>query len=390
MKRYLKNFKLTEEFVKASIYECLNRRRWTRRDTSYMFTEYYIKMNSITEYNKHILASHLRNIAYENKSELYSLVDYIADCIYKEIINRQIDLPPIRYQIRKDYSSGKLREIGISSMKQQLYDYITVNICKEMFMAKIGKYQCASIKGRGQIYGKRAIEKWFRTNPKKCRYVVKCDIKKYYPSIDQNVLKSFLNKDIDNDEVKYILFSLIDTYRQGLCIGSYLSQFLANYLLSYAYHYLDEQCFNNGQEKLIWKKLFYMDDVFMCGPYKHNVMQALSILEAYLNDILHLTIKPNWKIYCIDNQFIDMMGFKIGLKETTIRERIFKRADKLYRRYKDSKISLNEHDARALTSYYGYFKHSNSKYYLHKTKVIKTLERAKETIRNEKDNLCLK
>lgn len=384
MKKYLKNFEITEEEIRKSIYECLSRDRWRRRDTSYMFAEYYMKMRGI-DCNKHDLAAKLRNIAYSDEKELYPLVNYISHCIYAEIKTRTISLPPINYQKRKDNSNGKIREIGISSMKQQLYDYVVVNICKDMFMAKIGTYQCASIKGRGQIYGKNAIEKWFHKNPKKCRYIAKCDVRKYYPSVDKGILKDLLNRDVANDDVLYVLFTLIDTYKSGLCIGSYLSQFLANYILSYAYHYLDEYCFKyrRGKRKnLVWKKLFYMDDIFMCGSRKSDVKSALRMLEKYFSEKMHLSLKEDWKLYCIDDFPTDMMGFKIEQSSTTVRKRIFERADKLFMKYKDTDIPMTEKDARAIISYYGYFKHSNSKAYMNKMKVARTLERAKGVIRD--------
>ena len=72
----------------------------------------------------------------------------------------------------------------------------------------------------------------------------KCDIKKYYPSVNKRILKRMLRRDIKDNDILYVAFFLIDTYKGGLCIGSYLSQFLANYYLSYAYHYITEQSYS--------------------------------------------------------------------------------------------------------------------------------------------------
>lgn len=77
-----------------------------------------------------------------------------------------------------------------------------------------------------------------------------------------------------------------------------------------------------------------------------------------------------------------MMGYKVGSKNTTVRKRIFERADKLYKKYKDESIEMSEKDARTCVSYYGYFKHSNSKHYMRKTKVNRTIKRAKGVVSN--------
>ena len=348
MKRYLSKFNLSYEFVKDSIYDCLDGRtsgnqRWTRYDTSLFIAEYVKKWAS------------------QNNRD--------APSIY--IISKNI------------------RKIGISSMKQQCYDYIAVNACKQMFLAKIGHYQCASLKDKGQIFGKNAIETWIRTNPKKCQWVFKADVKKFYPSVNHDIIKKFLDRDIKNNDVKYILFTLIDTYDEGLCIGSYLCQFLANYLLSYAYHYVTEQLYTERRGKrqnLVHHTLFYMDDILLLGSSKKNVKKASKQLEAYLNNVLNLELKPTYQLFPLDSRPIDMMGYKIYTFKTTIRKRIFNRANKVYLKSKSNNFELSVQDAYKVVSYYGYFKHSWSKKYLKKLKLDKTLKIAKEVISNESKN----
>ena len=65
---------------------------------------------------------------------------------------------------------------------------------------------------------------------------------------------------------------LIATYGDvGICIGSYLSQHLANYYLSYAYHYIEDNCFYTRRGKRINSidhKLFYMDDIILFSSNK--------------------------------------------------------------------------------------------------------------------------
>lgn len=100
MKRYLKDFNLTLEFVKVSIFDCLNRQRWTRRDTSVMLAEYkllYLYENGKPIQNKIKLAREIQRIARKDRTQLYWLVDYISLKIYDEIINKKIHLDAIRY-----------------------------------------------------------------------------------------------------------------------------------------------------------------------------------------------------------------------------------------------------------------------------------------------------
>lgn len=258
MKRYLNNFELTENFVLKSMLECLshktnNKVRWDRKDTSYFLADYYIKGRFAESENLHETANFIHNDIHRNFAFYHDvLTPYIARELFLEIKNRNIQLSPINYQERIDHSSGKIRVIGITSIKQQVYDYVCVNALKPMLNAKIGYYQCSSIKNRGQKHAKKAIEKCIRQKYKKARYVIKSDIKKCYQSIRHDILFKMIERDVKNKDIYHLVTSLISTYSNnetGLCIGTYLSQYLANYYLSYAYHFITENAFATRKER---------------------------------------------------------------------------------------------------------------------------------------------
>ena len=393
MKRYLSKFDLSLDFVKYSVYDCLNgytsgRKRWTRCDTSIFIADYVEKLLNENNYiitSRHKLEKKIRDIARNNPEDLYFLIDYISEQMYLEIKEHRFKVSKIRFEERYDEVAKKTRKIGISGMKQQCYDYIAVNACKEMFLAKIGHYQCASLKNKGQLFGKTAIETWIRINPNKCKWVFKCDIKKFYPSVKHEIIKKYLDRDIKNNDVKYLIYSLIDTYDEGLCIGSYLCQFLANYFLSYAYHYVTEMLYTERRGKrvnLVHHALFYMDDIILLGSNKKSMKSAINRLEKYLKDELGLSLKPSYQLFPLDSRPIDMMGYKIYTYKTTVRKRIYKRANKVYIKQKRNKKEMSLEDAYKVISYYGYFKHSYSKKYIKKVKLNKTLKNAKEVISN--------
>ena len=189
MKRYLSNFKLTEQFVLKSMLECLshktnNKVRWNRKDTSYFLADYYVKGGFAESENMHKIANFIHNDIHNNFTFYRDvLAPYIAWGLFMEIKNRNIRLSPINYQERIDPSSGKIREIGITSIKQQVYDYICVNALKPMLDAKIGYYQCSSIKNRGQKHAKKAIEKCIRQKYKKGKI---CNKKRYKEMLPVN------------------------------------------------------------------------------------------------------------------------------------------------------------------------------------------------------------
>lgn len=331
---------------------------------------------------------------------LNGIIETIVDALITEIRTGQVNFKPIWYIKKRDASSGKIRVIGVQSAKQQFYDYIAVFGLKELFKKKIGYYQCAAIKGRGQVFGKRALERFLRQ--KSSRVAAQGDIRKCYESIDTERLKELLQRYVHNDLILQVTFRLIDSFRKGLSIGSFLSQFLCNFFLSFAYHYASEKLFRikkhrNGSTervRLISHVLFYMDDFILIGSRKADVKKAMEQLIRYLKEFLHLEVKKEWKLFHIDydkdgihrGQPIDMMGFKVYRDRVEIRRRIFLRARKAFqkalvmtRRKKDMPLDL----ARKCVSYYGWFKNSDSFHFIKKYRVEDMIKIARRRVSHE-------
>ena len=385
MKRYLKNYILTVDKVEEAIYDCL-RHKWKRTDVSYFLAAYY----ECDGKNIHERAKICKEYAKskETRYKLYEAISKAAYSMYQEIENRDIVLNPIVYQMRYDRTSEKIREIGISTIKQQVYDYLIVNACKKMFMAKIGYFQCASIPKRGQIFGKKKIERWIRKDYKNSRYYYKCDIKKYYPSVNIKNLEKFLHRDIKCDDILYVIHFLLGTYKGGLCIGSYLSQYLANYYISYAYHHITENSFSirrrkNGDIVRVNNAthvLFYMDDIIIFSGSVKRLERAVKDFKRYITDVLLLTIKENDGVFRTRTTKVDMMGYCVSIKNTIIRPRIFKKIRRLFLRVKGRTENLSLHISRRILSHYGWLKHSDLYPFCKRFKIKTIVGRAKKVV----------
>lgn len=385
MKRFCKNFKFTQSYIEMCLCECI-KKRWRRKDVAHFLAEYAIK-HKLTRNNIYDVAESIHDYILSDPDSRKQIKKYlfpmIARDLLKEINTDQIKLRKIHYQERVDQASGKTRRIGIASIKQQVYDYIVINAIKPMLNAKIGAYQCASIKGRGQIYGKKIIERWIRKDPFATKYYCKEDIYHYYPSIRHDKIKKLLRRDIKNDTIIRVVYRLIDTYDEGLCIGSYLCQYLANYYLSYAWHYIDNNCYTYRRGKRInyvSKKLFYMDDIILFSPNLKNLRKARKMLHNYLKNDLGIKFKSDNNYHRGDER-VDMMGYKISRSHTTIRKRNWKRIRRLLIRYKNQNRNMTEEVARKLISYNGMIVNSNSTKIKKKYNAVRTINRAKGVIK---------
>jgi retron-type reverse transcriptase len=106
----------------------------------------------------------------------------------------------------------------------------------------------------------RAIRR-FQEYARRYRFLLKCDIRKYFPSIDHKILKSLIRRLIGDRHVLWLIDAIIDhsnqqvevldyfpgddlltpvEQRKGLPIGNLTSQNLANYYLSPLDHFVKE------------------------------------------------------------------------------------------------------------------------------------------------------
>ena len=182
IKRYCQNADFTNlTFIEMCCYEYLDE-KWERNDVSNMFATY--------------LKIPLKRVKELQREELMAAIPKIALDIKHRIESGRLRLRPIKYFQKIDGMNGKLRTLGIEEPIHQIMNYVCVNAMKPMLNAKIGIFQCASLPGRGQAYGKKYIERWRND----IRYFVKGDIQKCFPSIPIPKLKELLERDIKNDK----------------------------------------------------------------------------------------------------------------------------------------------------------------------------------------------
>ena len=390
-KKYCKNIDITNrDLISNATYNCLAD-KYKRNDTIELLSD-------VSGLRK----CQIYNIYYRyGRKAIKPFVEILITVVHSELISKSISFPAIWYKDKSDPSSHKVRHIGIQHVKQQIYDYIAIEGLKPLF-CRIGVHQYASIRDRGCLKGSRMIQKWMRN--KSLKYFAKLDIKKCYPSIPQNKLIEFLDKHIKNDMLMWLIKELVSSFEQGLSIGSFLSQYLCNLYLSQIYHFIGHlhkvRKHKDGTRssiRLVYHRLFYMDDILMIGTSAKDVHKAVKEVIKYCKT-LGLKVKESWFVKQMpfdnkkyDGSFIDMMGFRIYRTHITIRRRVFKRirriAIRLWKRIKTHQKVLESH-ARKMISYWGLLKNSNSVKVIQKYHVKDIMKICKKVVK-EYDKISL-
>ncbi len=255
--------------------------------------------------------------------------------------------------INKNYQTSSYTTFTVNEGKERLVyklpyfpDRIThhavMNILEPIFVSMFTADTYSCIKGRG-IHS--ALDKLKKAlfNERGTRYCLKLDVTKFYPSIDHDVLKALLRRKFKDNDLLWLLDEIIDS-ATGLPIGNYLSQYLANFYLTYFDHWLKEQVGVKNYFR-------YADDMIILTANKAELHKILHQIRTYLADNLKLTIKGNYQIFPVDDRGIDFIGYVTRHTHVRIRPRIKRN---FARKIKSGNVAT-------IASYKGWTKHADCK-----------------------------
>lgn len=256
-----------------------------------------------------------------------------------------------------DGISRKKRKITIPNGREHIYCHMIVLTLREIFMKGVYEYSYGSIPGRGSHDAKKVIEKIIKKYPRDCKYCMKLDIKKYFPSVSQDILKNKLRKVIKDDLFLDRVFELLKASKSGIPIGFYPSQWFSFWYLQDFDHYVKEQL--KVKHYIRWA-----DDIVVFGSNKRELYRQKEKMEEYLNKELNLNLNHKWQIFRFDyidknekhyGRDLDFMGYRFFRDRTILRRSIYYKACRRARKLgKRDKITIQ--DCKQMITYMPWFK----------------------------------
>lgn len=275
------------------------------------------------------------------EKNLYQLQNMLIDKTYQTS----------KYTVFKVFEPKEREVYRLPYFPDRIAHYAIMNILEEMFVSVFTKDTYSCIKGRGIHAALRAVKAALK-DVESTKYCLKFDIRKFYPSVDHDVLKMLLRKKIKDKELLWLLDEIIDS-APGLPIGNYLSQYLANFYMAYFDHWLKEV-------KMVKYYFRYADDVVILSNDKVQLHQLFADCNVYLRENLKLNIKDNYQVFPVGSRGIDFVGYKCFHTHTLLRKSIKKRF---------ARAVKNNKPKSSIASYLGWAKHANCKNLL--TKLIR-------------------
>lgn len=265
----------------------------------------------------------------------------------------------------------KEREIfRLPYFPDRIVHHAVMNILEPIWVSIFTADTYSCIKGRGIQAAANKLRRVIDRDKAGCAYCLKIDIRKFYPSIDHTVLKSIVRRKIKDTRLLNLLDEIIDS-AEGLPIGNYLSQYLANLVLTYFDHWVKEV-------KRVRYYFRYADDIVVLHSDKKTLHALLAEFESYLAANVKLEIKQNKQVFPVAHDHrdsfgrgIDFLGYVFYLNETRLRKRIKQNLCRKIAKLRKRKKPLSEDEFKqTLAAWWGWAKYSDSEYLINKLNKI--------------------
>ena len=294
----------------------------------------------------------------------------------RELFQLQTELKHQTYQPRR-YKTFRIydpkpRLISAAPYRDRVVHHALCNIIIPLIEPSFIADSYANRRGFGTHRALKRFTKFFRSHD----YILQCDIRKYFPSIDHEILKGIIRRKLKCPETLWLIELIIDNSnlqepvldyfpddnlltplerRHGLPIGNLTSQFFCNWYLNGFDHFV--------KEKLKVKKyLRYVDDFALFSNDYLFLKEARVAMETYLQT-LRLKLHPAKTQLFETGYGANFLGFRILNDRIRVRNdnlsRGRKRLKQMKSDYLQGKISFEKVNQR-LQSWIAHLEHGDT------------------------------
>lgn len=295
--------------------------------------------------------------------------EYYLKLLQEMLINKTYNTSEYEIFIKKD--GEKEREIyKLPYFPDRICQWAILQVIEPILINNFTKDTYSAIPGRGIHQALKKLKAAIQNDVPGTQYCLKLDVKKYYPSIDHNILKAKYRRIFKDKDLLWLLDEIIDSTPDdvGIPIGNYLSQYSGNFYLSSLDHWIKEV-------KKVKYYFRYMDDIVILGSCKEELHKLKIEIDEYLRNKLNLIIKENWQVFPTFVRGIDFVGYRVFLNYTLLRKstcKSFKRKMRNINKKRMNDQELNYSEWCSINSYKGWLKWCDS--YRLSQKYIKPIE----------------
>jgi RNA-directed DNA polymerase len=204
----------------------------------------------------------------------------------------------------------KPRLISAAPFADRVVHHAIMNVLEPLLDSRFIDHCYACRKGKGVHAAVDQYQHWSR----RYAYAMKLDVRRYFPSINHEVLKGQLASRIGDGPMLEVLGRIIDSHHsgvpgRGMAIGNLTSQFFANL-------YLDD--LDHGLMQSVPAYLRYVDDLVLLADDKETLWLVEGEIEQRLT-MLGMALHPEKVQVRRSSEKIDLFGYQISRNRRWLR-----------------------------------------------------------------------
>jgi retron-type reverse transcriptase len=221
------------------------------------------------------------------------------------------------YRVFRVYEP-KERIIKAVPFRDRVVHHALCNVIEPLFDAGFIYDSFACRKNKGTHKGLERLRSTVRGVFKQGGYALKCDIKKYFPSIDHETLKALIRKKIKDSRVLRLIDEIIDSSHseygagKGIPIGNLTSQLFANIYLNELDQYVKHRLRARHYIR-------YVDDFIVLSHSKKELHICKQRIKCFLKTLFLVMHKTKANVFLIKDG-VDFLGYKVFPCYTRIRK----------------------------------------------------------------------
>jgi len=285
---------------------------------------------------------------------------HLEDNIFQ--LHRDLASKKYRHNFYEEFYTydPKRRHIHKASVRDRVVHQAVYRVLYPIFDTHFIYDSYSSRKDRGTHLGvERAYSACRKVskNWNKKVYVLKCDVRKFFDSIDHSILRGLIDKKISNRDGMGLIDLLFQSFEKergkGLPLGNVTSQLFANIY----FNEFDQFAKHTLKIKYYFR---YCDDFIIIHEDREYLLELIGKIQIFLSGKLKLNLHPNKVEIRSVRQGIDFLGYVIVphmvLLRTRTKKRIVRKIQMNYEKLQTDIIS-KETFKSVLTSYLGVVSH---------------------------------
>ena len=242
----------------------------------------------------------------------------------------------------------KPRDIHKARVRDRVIHHLLYNILYDFFDTTFiyDSYSCRKSKGTHKALVRfRSFVLKESHNMTKSYYVLKCDVRKFFASINHDILKNILRKRIANTDILILLENIVDSFSIGLPLGNLTSQLLVNI-------YMNE--FDQFMKRDLKVKYYirYADDFVIVSQDKKYLENMILVIADFLEKRLRLKLHPDKVFIKSIYSGVDFLGWIEFGNHRVVRTSTKKRMMRT--------LQKNNYQKESISSYEGMLQHGNA------------------------------